>query len=345
MPRARASATIRDVADAAGVSVSTVSRVLNNKDDVAPETQQKIRDVIDRLGYASSLAARSLRSHKTGVLGLVIYDLAEAFGIQVLRGVDQAIKKLDYDLIIYTGGDFRQDAYGDRERRFIYQLDSNLTDGILIVVPTATTFSTVSPIVVIDPNMLNSDYPAVIATNHAGALEMMKYLTSLGHRRIGHIIGRQELISSEQRLQGYKDGLCQAGIPFDPQLVEVGDYSRLVSAACARRLLELPDPPTAIFASNDQSALGVYDAAQAAGLRIPEDLSVAGFDNIPESALVTPALTTTDQFIVDMGVIATEMLVKLISGEVLQNQIYEIPTRLVIRDSCRALTTQAERET
>jgi LacI family transcriptional regulator len=135
-------------------------------------------------------------------------------------------------------------------------------------------------------------------------------------------------------MQGYKDGLCQANLSLVPELIQEGDYSKETGYACAQNLLGLSNPPTAIFAANDQSAFGVYQAAQEAGLRIPDNLSVVGFDDIPESAYVKPPLTTVDQSIEQMGFIATQVLVKLISDEQIGNRIRTIPTRLVVRESC-----------
>jgi LacI family transcriptional regulator len=339
MRRTKKTVTIQDVAAAAGVSVSTVSRVLNDKDDVAPETYQKVQDVIEELGYTSSLAARSMRSRKTNVIGLIMPDVEDPFSVQVMRGVNRAIAELDYDLIVYTGGDAKRESLADRERRYVSLLDSSITDGVIVVAPTATTFSTASPIVVVDPNKENPDYPAVIATNRAGALSAMEYLIRLGHRRIGFICGRPELQSAVRRLRGYKDGLRQADIPTDPELIQVGDYSAETGFLCAQRLLNLSHPPTAIFAANDQSAIGALRAAQEAGLHVPDGLSVVGFDNIPEAAYMNPGLTTVDQFIDRMGYIAIEMLISLIKGEALDGNLYEMPTQLVVRDSCRAIAS------
>ena len=331
--RKKSAITIHDVAEAAGVSISTVSRVLNNKDDVAPETSNRVRAVIRKLGYTSNLAAKSMRSRRTNVIGMVMTDVGDPFSVQVLRGVDRAIVKHAYDLIVYTGGT-RDKLYAERERRYVSLLAGSITDGVIVVAPTAPRFSTVSPVVVIDPNKANPDYPAVIAFNCDGAQEAMKYLTGLGHRRIGFIGGRPELQSAIQRLQGYQDGLTLAGIPFDPELVQVGDYSKETGYTCAQRLLNLTEPPTAIFAANDQSAFGVLQAAQEKGVCIPDDLSVVGFDNIPESAHSTPPLTTIDQFIIEMGAFAIDMLVKLVKGETLENNLCLIRTQLVVRNSC-----------
>jgi LacI family transcriptional regulator len=169
----------------------------------------------------------------------------------------------------------------------------------------------------------------------------MEHLIGLGHRRIGFITGRPELQSAVHRLVGYEDALQQAGVPLDPDLIQTGDYSRQTGFACAQRLLSLSNPPTAIFAANDESALGAIQAAQQAGLRVPGDLSVVGFDNIPEAAYTHPGLTTVDQFIDDMGYTAAGMLISLIEGNSLESDVYKMPTQLIARDSCCAIAGNA----
>jgi LacI family transcriptional regulator len=334
----RATVTIHDVAKDAGVSVSTVSRVLNDKDDVAPETYERVRRVIRELGYASSLAAKSMRSRKTNVIGLIMPNVGDPFIIEVMKGVNRAIDDLKYDLIIYTSGTGGSPNLGNwaaHEQHYVSLLNGSITDGMIVVVPTIKTFSTTYPLVAIDPHKEGTSFPAVIATNHAGAMAAMNYLLSLGHRRIGFIGGRAELQSAVRRLQGYQDSLRQANIPLVPELIQTGDYTITAAFTCAQRLLSLPDPPTAIFAANDQSALGVRKAAKEAGLRVPDDLSVVGFDNIPEADYC--GLTTVDQSIERMGYVATEMLVSLIQGKPLESNLYKIPTQLIVRDSCRAI--------
>jgi LacI family transcriptional regulator len=341
MGRRNKSVTIQDVARTAGVSVSTVSRVLNDKDDVAPHTYQKVQEVIADLGYTSSLAARSMRSRRTDVIGLIVPDVADSFSIQVMKGVNQAIFELDYDLIIYTSGSIKKRSAAGREQYFVSLLNGSVTDGVIIVTPAATSFSTAAPVVTIDPNNECPECLTILATNHAGALEAMDYLIGLGHRRIGFIGGRPDLQSAERRLQGYRDALRQANIPLDPHLIAIGDFSTETGCLCAQKLLSLSNPPTAIFAANDQSAIGAIQAASEVGLRVPDDLSVVGFDNIPEAACFNPALTTVDQFIEKMGYVATEMLIDLIQGKSLECDLHKIPTQLIIRDSCRALAGNA----
>ena len=329
--------TIRDVASKAGVSVTTVSRVLNGKDDISEETFNKVQAVVQDLGYASSLAARGMRSYRTNLIGLILHDVASLYSQEIMRGVNQVIAKLDKDLIIYTSGGLDRENVAQHERYYVALLNGSITDGAIVVTPTATQFTTHAPLVIIDPNNATPDYPAIIATNREGALAAMKYLTGLGHRRIGHIAGEMKLVSANRRLQGYKDGLAAAGIPLSKDLIEIGDYTTETAVICARKLLSLPERPTAIFAANDMTAMGVYQAAGELGLQIPADLSVVGFDNLREAAYLSPPLTTIDQFISEMGSIAVDMIVKLMKGEALPKNIHKIPTQLVVRESCRSL--------
>jgi LacI family transcriptional regulator len=329
--------TIQDIAKVAGVSVSTVSRVLNEKDDVALETYEKVRAVIEEFGYTSTLAAKSMRSRTTNVIGLIIPDVGDPFSIEVMKGVNRAIAPLEYDLIVYTSGDFKKNTWPDQQRRYVALLNNSITDGIIVVTPSAADFPTAAPVVAVDPHQAAPDLPAVIATNHVGAVSAMEYLIGLGHRRIGFIGGRTDLQSGNQRREGYECALQQANIPLDPDLIQDGDFTIGAGVLCTRQLLNLPDPPTAIFATNDQSAMGVYQAANEMGVGVPGDLSVVGFDNIPEAAYIRPALTTVDQFIAKMGYAATELLMHLIQGNSQDSNLIEVPTQLVIRDSCRAI--------
>jgi LacI family transcriptional regulator len=328
--------TIQDVAKTAGVSVSTVSRVLNGKVDVASETQDRILSVIDDLGFTTNLAARSMRSHKKNLVGLIMPDIAYPFAIEVMKGVNRAIAESEFDLLVYTTGDVRKSGRAFHEQKYVSLLTNSISDGVIIVAPVAGEFNIDAPIVSIDPLASNPNYPAVHATNYQGALDAMRYLLSLGHERVGFISGRAELESSNRRLKGYREALERAGLPIDQQLIAAGDYTTATGVSGARQLLALGNPPSAIFASNDQMAMGVFQVAEELGIRIPDDLSVVGFDNITESKYM--GLTTVDQFISEMGYVATQMLIKLINGVTLDDQTYQMKTELVIRNSCRELT-------
>jgi LacI family transcriptional regulator len=335
MARTRSNATIHDVAAAAGVSVSTVSRVLNNKSDVAAETAERIHRVINELGYASGLAAKSLRSRKTNVVGLLVPDMKLSYSLQIIRGVSRVVTELGYDLLAYSSGQKARHTKADWEQQQVARLNGSITDGIIVVTPSARTLRIGEPLVAVDPQSETVEFPAVIATNRVGAMAAMEHLLSLGHRRIGFIGGRPELQSSQRRLQGYYDSLADAHIMIDPALVQEGDFTWSSGHRCAQKLLTLTEPPTAIFAANDEMAFGVMAAAAAAGVRIPTDLSLIGFDNVPEAAATQPPLTTIDQSLEQMGEVAAGLLVKVIQGEPLAGSLQKVPTSLVVRDSCR----------
>ncbi len=339
MPPKKRSVTIQDVAEAAGVSVSTVSRVLNRKVDVSSDTQQHVLKIIDELGYTSNLAARSMRSLKKNLIGLVVPDISSPYSIEVMKGINRAIAELVFDLLVYTTGDIKKSGIASHEQHYVALLNNSITDGVIIVASAAAEFITDGPIVAVDPHMIDPNYPSVQGTNYKGACEAMNYLLGLGHRRIGFICGRPEIASAIQRLDGYKNALKNAGIELDEALIASGDFSKIGGYKCALELLSLDHPPTAIFAANDQSALGVYQAANELGLQIPDDLSIVGFDNISEAGYL--GLTTVDQFLADMGYVAIRMLIRLINNEPLEEQIHMMPTELVERSSCRALVATA----
>jgi LacI family transcriptional regulator len=335
MSTRKRSVTIQDVAKASGVSVSTVSRVLNGKVDVADDTQDRILAVIGKLGYTSNLAARSMRSRKKNLIGLVVPDIGFPYSIEIMKGINQAITESTYDLLVYTTGDVHKSGAASHEQHYVSLLNNSLTDGVIIVASAAADFITDAPIVAVDPHMVNPSYPSVQGTNYHGSLEIMNYLLGLGHRRIGFICGRPEIGSAGRRLLGYRDALSNAGIEVDEDLIVPGDFTTPSGRERGIQLLSMENPPTAIFAANDQSAIGVYQAADELGLRIPDDLSVVGFDNISEAKYL--GLTTMDQCLADMGYVAIQMLIKLINHETLDEQIHKMSTKLVVRSSCRVL--------
>lgn len=338
MKRKYRAVTINDVAKASGVSVSTVSRVLNGKSDVSSDTQERILDVIDSLGFTSNLAARSMRSFRRNLVGLIMPDIGYPFAIEVMRGVNRAIAESDFDLLVYTTGDVRKAESAKHEQKYVSLLNNSITDGVIVVAPVASEFSTNGLMISIDPVTDDPGYPYVQATNYEGALEAMEYLLGLGHRRIGYIGGRTELNCSVRRLEGYRDSLRHFGIDIDESLILIGDFTSKMAIPLAMQLLTMPDPPTAIFASNDQSAMGVFEVAEELGIRIPDDLSLIGFDNIPESAYLN--LTTIDQHICEMGYIAAQMLIGMINKDNSIPQIYNMKTNLVIRNSCKRFSAE-----
>jgi LacI family transcriptional regulator len=334
MNQASQKVTIQDVARIAGVSVTTVSRVLNEKDDVSAVTYAKVQAVIEDLGYASSLAARSMRSSRTNVIGLILSDLYQSFTVEVARGVYSAVAERDFDLLVYSGRQREGDKLSVWEQEQVALINGSITDGIIVAAPHAVHFRTDYPLVAVDPHNEAADYPTVLSTNRIGVMDAMEYLIESGHRRIGFISGRADLTSAWRRYQGYQDGLAKAGISLDPEIVMGGDYSREAGYSGALTLFAQPDRVTAIMAANDQSAVGVLDAAKAVGLIVPDDISVVGFDNSPETSMTEPSLTTVNQSVEEMGYIAAGMLIDLINGEQIDPLVRKVETQLVIRKSC-----------
>ena len=304
--------TITDVAQAAGVSVATVSKVINARYGVAASTVARVQEVIDKLGYESSIVARSLRSHRTNVIGVLVAEF-EPFSTEILKGASTAIAGTGYELLAYSGGGSTAPKVG-WERRYLSRLGGTLIDGAILVTPTVVDIKAEFPVVAIDPHAGPGDLPTIDGDNLTGAVIATRHLTELGHRRIGFIAGRTDLESARLREEGYRTALAEAGIEFDPGLVRLGDYRRESSHPGVRELLSLPDRPPAIFAANDLSAIATLDVAAEMGLRVPEDLSVVGFDNIPDSALTNPPLTTVSQPLQRMGAEAIALLIRIIDG-------------------------------
>src|SRR6478735_2572357 len=272
--------TIADVAQRAGVSIATVSRVVNGRYGVATTTNARVRAVIDDLGYESSLVARSLRSQRTNVIGILVADI-EPFSAELLKGAAKALHGSDFEMVVYAAGQHINEGW---ERRYVSRLSGTLLDGTILVTPTVIDVASSQPVVAVDPHVGGSTLPTIDSQNFEGARAMTEHLIDLGHRRIGFLAGRPDLESARRREAGYRAALEAAGIAFDPELVLVGGFQEETAAAPARELLSRSPRPTAIFAANDQSAIQTMRTAAELGLRVPDDVSVVGFDNIPDSA-------------------------------------------------------------
>jgi LacI family transcriptional regulator len=331
----KSSVTIQDVAREAGVSVSTVSRVINDRVDVSQETREQVLSVIGELGYTSSLAARSMRSHRNNLIGLVVPDIGFPYSIEIMKGINRAIAESSFDLLLYTTGDIQKNESALHEQHYVSLLSNSITDGVIIVASAAESFITNSPIIAVDPHHIDPDYPSVQGTNYQGTVEAMNYLIGLGHKRIAFISGREEIGSARRREEGYRDTIQKAGLLLDESIIMPGDFTTQTGYQQALKLLKREDRPSAIFASNDQSALGVFQAAEELGLRIPEDVSLIGFDNIYEAKFM--GLTTVDQNLSEMGYTATQMLIKQVNNEPVDVKTYKVRTKLIIRNSCQAI--------
>jgi len=322
--------TITDVARRAGVSTATVSKVINERYGVASRTTSHVQAVIAELGYESSLVARSLRSHKTNVIGILVAEF-EPFSAEILKGASYGLGDSGYALLAYTGGQLTGGV--GWERRYLSRLSGTLIDGAVLVTPTVLEADAGIPVVAIDPHAGPSGLPTVDSDNFTGAVQAVEHLLGLGHRRIGFIGGRSDLESSRLREAGYRKALADAGIEVDPGLMREGDYRKDSTHEPARELLTLPERPTAIFAANDLSAIGTLEIAQELGLEVPAELSIIGFDDIPESALTNPPLSTVHQPIQQMGAAAIALLITLMDGAPVERTHIQLVTSLVERGS------------
>jgi LacI family transcriptional regulator len=345
-PAARARITIGQVAELAGVSVSTVSRVLNGRSDVSAETRLAVERIARSRGYATrrapadSPARSSERSdfadgRLSGLVGVTTTTSGTAYFSTILAGITDALAEREmWALVCPT----RQEH--DREVSVLKRLMRSEMVGALLLLPEE------SPdelrrlradglvFVVVDPlHDLGQDIPTVSADNSPGAYQATAHLLQLGHRRIGVITGRRDGTATRARLQGHHAALAEAGVMPDPMLEVEADFLVQGGAAGAERLLGLATPPTAIFAFNDCMAVGALQAARARGLWLPDDLSVVGFDDTPEAEAAHPALTTVHQPLRELGRMAVSQLVRLMDSHQFEPLHVALATRLVVRSS------------
>ena len=327
--------TIREVADEAGVSIATVSRVLNGRGDVAPETRELVSRIIQERGYIANRGARGLSNGRTGLVGLLVPLIYPAYFSAILSGATEALQEHDLRAVLSP----TQHEH-DREVTLLERLMHGLTDGALIVLPEESSEELERLLdhgyrfVVVDPLMpLDERIPSVSAAHTSGAHHAMGHLLGLGHRRIAAITGPRGWVATEDRRRGYHAAIASAGILPRPELEAEADFEIGGGVEAAGRLLDLAEPPTAIFAFNDNLAIGTIQAARARGVRVPDDLSVVGFDDIEHATIVTPTLTTVRQPLAEMGRTAVSLLIRLLERQRFETLRVELATRLVVRES------------
>ncbi|MCA2226308.1 LacI family DNA-binding transcriptional regulator [Nonomuraea aurantiaca] len=323
--------TIAQLAELAGVSTATVSKVVNGRSAVSSETRAAVETLIRQYGYRR----QRRRSTSMALVELVFHALEGDYPVEITNGVSEVAR--EHELMVgisdlrrdHTAGDVWVEGVLRRRPRGVIAVFSGLTE---------TQHEHLTrreiPLVLLDPaDAPGKNIPSIGAGNWNGGLAATRHLLELGHRRIAIITGPDSALSSRARLDGYRTALDMAGVPVDPQLVARGDFFIEGGLAEARRLLRLPDRPTAIFATNDGQAIGVYHAAHQLGLRVPDDLSVIGFDDMPSARWAIPPLTTIRQPLRQMAAAATSMVLKLAQGEPLSQSRIELATELVVRDS------------
>ncbi len=330
--------TIRDVAQRAGVAPITVSRVINNSGYVSEKTRQRVEQAIAELKYVPNALAQGLRFNKTYVIALVLSDVTNPFWTTVARGTEDAANEENYSVILCN-----TDEDVAKQEKYVQLLLRRQVDGFLLV-PASNAIDTISPIqhqrvplVILDRQLPGASADVVRGDSEGGAYDLTRYLTELGHRRIAILSGPETTSTSTQRVAGYKRALDDAHLEIDTELISYGRFYQESGYERTKQLLALADCPTALFAANNFIAIGMMKALYESGLRIPEDMSVVGFDDLPPGLLVQPFLTVAAQPAYEMGYRATKLLLERIAnaGEPARQEIV-LSTPLVIRQSCRA---------
>lgn len=327
--------TIYDVAHEAGVSYSTVSRTLTGFEFVKPSTREKVLRAAEKLGYVPNQQARSLAGGRSNLIGVLVPGLGNSYIGEILRGVDEALAESDYNLILYT-----THRHNSKESHYAATIMNSGVDGLLLVVPLISTsyLDTLHdqnfPYVVIDQLDKSPKGSFVSATNWQGAYELTQYLLELGHQRIGFISGLAGLNSTGERLAGFAAALSDHNLPLQEEIILDGSFSEQGGYAATQKMLALADPPTAIFAANDLSAFGAIEAIREHGLHVPEDISLVGFDDIPQASLIYPKLTTVRQPLDQMGREAVNILLQQIAHPERAKREVTLATEVIIRDSC-----------
>src|SRR5215213_245766 len=336
-------ATIREVAEQAQVSVSTVSHVINSTRFVDSETQERVRQAISTLGYRPNLLARSLRRRETRTIGLLVPDNANPYFAEFARVIENAGFAEGYSVILCNSD--RSEA---KEETYIDVLLAKQVDGLIVMSSTdrvdllQRVLDVGVPLVVVDRNLTNLAVNQVLIANEQGGYLAGRYLVELGHRRVGCIGGPSAGNPSWDRVLGFKRALAEAGVALPSAAIVSGDFRYTGGEAGMHTLIERDLGLTAVFASNDLMAIGALLTLRRAGLRVPEDVSVIGFDNILQASTMIPPLTTIEQPINDLGQATARLLLDQILKRTTEPTSLTIPTSLVVRDSCRAIDTRED---
>lgn len=328
--------TIRRVAELSGVSIATVSRVVNGHSDVSSQTREAVQRVIRECGYQ---AGGRPRPGRTGLIGVTVPLIHPGYFAEILAGAAEAL--YEHDMRAVLGPTRHSHA---RETSLLGRLADGEAEGAVLVLPEESNeeFAALAahgfPFVIVDPRTeVAEGIPMVCAAHSSGATQATQHLLTLGHRRIGVIGGPRGWLATEERLRGHQAALAGAGVLPDPALVRYSEFRIDGGREAAADLLSLPDPPTAIFAFNDSMAIGAMRAVAERGLRVPDDISVVGFDDTIEASITVPALTTVRQPLAELGRTAVSLLLRQIENRRIEPLRVELATRLVVRDSAAPL--------
>lgn len=328
------SVTIKEVARIAGVSVATVSRALNETGPVRDDTRERIREVAQRLRYVPHGAARSLITNRTSTVGVLLPDLYGEFFSEVIRGIDQTAKRGAYHLLVSS-------SHSDRaELEVAFRAMRGRVDGLVVMTPDIdaetleANLPSTLPVVLLNCRVEGQSYDSLAVDNYGGAYAVVRHLVDLGHRRIALVGGGSRNQDASERLRGYREAMQILGGAWTSELEVEGDFTERSGYAAVAQLLALDARPTAVFASNDSMAIGALSALGEAGVRVPADISVVGFDDIPIARFITPSLTSVHVPIAALGARGMERLLEALHKGGSHARRHEtLPARLVIRAS------------
>jgi LacI family transcriptional regulator len=328
-------ATIRDVARAAGVSVATVSRVFNNSGPVHEETRARVREVAGALRYSPNSAARSLITAKSNTLGVLLPDLYGEFFSEVIRGIDQTAQHNGYHVLVSSSHETQERIEG------AIRAMRGRVDGLIVMSPDidgpalAANLPDSLPVVLLNCAVDGTSYDAISVDNFGGAYAMVRHLLSTGGTRVAIITGSSRNYDARERLRGYRAALRDAGAEQQEGWEIAGDFTETGGYRAAREIAALSPRPTAVFAANDAMAIGALSAFREVGLRVPEDIAVAGFDDIPMARYMSPPLTSVHIEISELGARAMGVLLAAVQEKNRhERQRVVLPTTLVVRQSC-----------
>lgn len=326
--------TIMDIANELGISKSTVSRALRGHTDIHEGTRKMILDLAQQLEYQPNPLANALLKSRTNIVGILVPEFRHYFFPTVIMGAQEILSKAGYNVMIC-----QSDESYDTEVANVKALMNSRVDGLLVSVTTQTNnvdhFRAVLrkevPLVFFNRVCPELDTPQVIVDDYAGAFQAVEHLVQQGYRRIAHLAGPVSLLVSRLRMQGYLDALQKHGLPVDNELIIHYDLTEEKARIYANYLLSLPQPPDAIFAINDPTAIEIILVAKSRGIKIPQELGIVGFSNDPISAIIEPPLTTVEQPVWEMGRQAARILLEQMENPRIET--YQLPTRLVVRGS------------
>jgi LacI family repressor for deo operon, udp, cdd, tsx, nupC, and nupG len=329
-PAGRNGYNIREVAQAAKVSVATVSRTLQMPDVVAPETRSRVQAAIEKLGYRPNAQARMLRTARTHVIVALVPDISNPFFAEVIRGIEQVAHQNGYSVLL---GDTQNSRV--REKAYAELLETKQADGLITLMPHIPPLAMPGPFPIVNAceYIKDKSVTSVYVDNEAAAHEAITYLLTLGHRDIAFVTGPMDSPISIDRDRGYELALQAAGIKRDRRLTAIGDFSVEAGIRAVDSLLAKQQRFTAVFCSNDEMAIGAIRAIKSKGLKVPQDISVIGFDDIRFSRYTDPPLTTIAQPKDELGREAMNMLIELLRGVDVPPRKRILPTQLVVRGS------------